>query len=353
MEPIWQNSEIRFDAPAIQLKFRKGEKLIDNIPDIEDTKGNPDEGGTFKFTNLRLLWYSDTNSAINLSIGYDSITSFEVKANYSGSHGNSTLLNLRCKFNNSKFEFIFTSRSKESNRMGPLFQTIKQAYESTKLFRDIRMRGAIIQDKDIVLLPGEMVVNKYNGVWNLSSETSNVGTFVITNVRIVWYHSTSENFNASIPYIQIKSVKKKDSKAGPAVVVETFPQGGENKGYTIGFQSEQMSQIMTELSKLHKLYFLNPYFGIENLLEERIGSRGDVDTKRGDEDIEVIESEYNERNHNIMNYMTSAAGKEGDKEVVFSTELGLAIEKPPQGLNIEHLWKILNVAPPSKKEQGL
>jgi len=35
---------------------------------------------------------------------------------------------------------------------------------------------------------------------------------------------------------------------------------------------------------------------------------------------------------------------------VFSTELGLAIEKPPKGLTIEHLWKILNVAPPTKKE---
>jgi hypothetical protein len=50
-----------------------------------------------------------------------------------------------------------------------------------------------------------------------------VGTFLTTNIRIAWFHNTSENFNASIPYIQIKSVKKKDSKMGPALVVETFP----------------------------------------------------------------------------------------------------------------------------------
>jgi len=73
------------------------------------------------------------------------------------------------------------------------------------------------------MLPQEKIVNKYTNIWNLSAEQGNVGTFLTTNIRVVWFHNTSENFNASIPYIQIKNVKKKESKFGPALVVETFP----------------------------------------------------------------------------------------------------------------------------------
>lgn len=318
MEYVWQHREIRFDCPAAQLKLRKGENVIDTMPNVEDTKGNPDEGGTFKFTNIRAIWYSDINSYINLSIGYDTVTNCEIKTNYSANTGNTQSIVLRCKFNNSKFEFIFTSKAKESSKMGTVFQGIREAYESTKLYRDIRMRGAIVQDKDLVLLPHETIVNKYNNVWNLASEATNIGTFVVTNVRIVWYHTASDNFNASIPYIQIKSIKKKDSKAGPAVVVETFPQVGEAKGYTIGFQTDQLSQMLQELTKLHKLYMTNPFFGVEGIPEEKFsGTRQEEESTKADEDAEVFDNEYNERNANMMNYLTAATGKEVKKDFQF------------------------------------
>jgi len=61
-----------------------------------------------------------------------------------------------------------------------------------------------------------------------------------------------------------------------------------------------------------------------------------------DEDVEIIESEYNEKNNTVMNYMTSNSNKDEDREVIFSSELGLAIEKPPKGVSIDQLWKILN-----------
>jgi len=31
----------------------------------------------------------------------------------------------------------------------------------------------------------------------------------------------------------------------------------------------------------------------------------------------------------------------GDEEIIFSEELGLAIQKPPNGVSIESLWKII------------
>ena len=44
------------------------------------------------------------------------------------------------------------------------------------------------------------------GVWNLSSEQGNLGSFFFTNVRVVWHANSAANFNVSLPYMQIVSV---------------------------------------------------------------------------------------------------------------------------------------------------
>ena len=68
----------------------------------------------------------------------------------------------------------------------------RRAYETTKLYRDLKLRGAIIKDKQLTLLPQEQVYNKVNGVWNLSSDQGNLGTFFITNIRMVWHANLAE-----------------------------------------------------------------------------------------------------------------------------------------------------------------
>lgn len=50
-----------------------------------------------------------------------------------------------------------------------------------------------------------------NDVWNLSSEQGNLGQFYITNCRVVWHANLAQNFNVSVPYMQIKSVRIKES----------------------------------------------------------------------------------------------------------------------------------------------
>ena len=45
------------------------------------------------------------------------------------------------------------------------------------------------------------------GIWNLSSESGNLGTMVVSNVRVVWYADINEAFNVSMPYITIESVR--------------------------------------------------------------------------------------------------------------------------------------------------
>lgn len=113
------------------------------------------------------------------------------------------------------------------------------------MYRDLKLRAALIQNKQLRLLPREQVYDKINGVWNLSSDQvqlqlilengfrlnlcsyvyciliascpwnhilslvwfqGNLGTFFITNVRIVWHANMNESFNVSIPYLQIVSV---------------------------------------------------------------------------------------------------------------------------------------------------
>lgn len=56
-DAIWQHREIRFDVAFSQLSLRKGENLIDSIPNVEDTKGNNGDRGNLLITNLRLIWF--------------------------------------------------------------------------------------------------------------------------------------------------------------------------------------------------------------------------------------------------------------------------------------------------------
>jgi Bardet-Biedl syndrome 5 protein len=94
---------------------------------------------------------------------------------------------LRTRYEQSRYEFIFTSLVKDSPRLFTSFQAVIRSYETTKLYRDLKLRGAIVQDKQVMILPKEQIFTKYNGVWNLSAEQGNLGTFYFTNIRVIWF----------------------------------------------------------------------------------------------------------------------------------------------------------------------
>ena len=137
-------------------------------------------------TNLRLIWCCARNYRINLSIGYNCIISITIHTANSRIRGPTEALYVLTKFNSSRFEFIFTNLVKGSPRHFTTVQAVHRAYETTKLYRDLKLRGAIIRDKELILLPLEEIVTKTTGVWNLSSDQGNLGTFYISNVRVVW-----------------------------------------------------------------------------------------------------------------------------------------------------------------------
>lgn len=79
-------------------------------------------------------------------------------------------------------------------------------YQRTFLYRDLKLRGAIVQAGQLIIMPDEQVYSQVQGVWNLSSDQGNLGSFVVTNIRLVWFADANETFNLSLPYLQIEAV---------------------------------------------------------------------------------------------------------------------------------------------------
>lgn len=154
--------------------------------------------------------------------------------------GQTQALFLRTRYEQSRYEFIFTSLVKDSPRLFTSFQAVIRSYETTKMYRDLKLRGAIVQDKQVMILPKEQIFTKYNGVWNLSAEQGNLGTFYFTNVRVIWFAQLAENFNVSLPWVQVKCIKVRDSKYGTALVIETSEFSG---GYILGFRVENVEEV--------------------------------------------------------------------------------------------------------------
>lgn len=324
------------------LSLRKGENLIDSIPNVEDTKGNNGDRGNLLITNLRLIWFCDDNRKINLTIGYDCVLNSEIKETNSMIKGSTQALYLRTRYQQSRFEFIFTSIVQNSPRLFSSFQAVIRSYETTKLYRDLKLRGAIVQDSELILLPKEQVFSKYTGVWNLSSEQGNLGSFYITNVRIVWFANLAEGFNVSLPWTQIKNIKIKESKFGTALVLETSDFSGN---YILGFKLENLEETYSEITALYTTYTANPIFGVECALEEVNHDIEKVTIPRVEDNIEIIDQyEMGPNLESAQYYLTAGANKLGKKkegEIIFSEEIGLAVEMPPDGMTLEKLWKIL------------
>ena len=221
------------------------------------------------------------------------------------------------------------------------------------MYRDLKLRAAIINDKQLSVLPAESIFKTYRGVWNLSAEQGNLGLFVVTNVRIVWYAQLTENFNVSVPWVHVKRIHVKESKYGIALVIETSEFSGS---YVLGFRVENIDEIFKELASLFDSYRKKPMFGVQCRFDEE----GETDIKKLTiphfEDKEnIVQTDY-EHVRSIQNtyaihkkkkqYAKDAKGQESvdsgleDEDIEYNEDLGVACEKLPSGVTIENLWKI-------------
>jgi len=118
---IWQDREIRFDVVPSSLALLNGEKEIDSINSVEDTKGNNGESGSLTITNLRLIWRAQKSARTNLSVGYNCVLNISIKSASSRLRGDTQALYVMTKYAGTKFEFIFTNLVRGSPR---LFTTV-------------------------------------------------------------------------------------------------------------------------------------------------------------------------------------------------------------------------------------
>lgn len=341
-ELLWQDREIRFDTSLTQLATRRGELTIDSINSVEDTKGNNGERGSLIVTNLRLIWVAHKSSRTNLSIGFNTIVSISIRRARSKLRGSSQALYLMTKFSGSRFEFIFTSLVQNSPRLFTTTQSVLRAYETTKLYRDLKLRVSIVKDGQLILLPNESIYSQVSGVWNLSSDQGNLGTMFITSVRVVWHANLAQNFNVSMPYTQIKDVKVRSTKFGGALVIETTKYSG---GYVLGFRidpKERLQHLLKEITSLHAVFAVDPNFGVNFESEETPKPLSTLGQPRTDDDCKLVESEDNF--DAIAAYYAdegSLLRRPSTDLIAFDPNLGLAIQPTPKHTSIDQLWAIV------------
>jgi len=163
----WQDKALKFDTKPDELQVRRGEFVIDSINSVEDTKGelliskslstdllmfpliklliskligNNGDRGSLSVTNLRLIWISHRRPNTNLSVGFKSILTLSIRNARSKLRGISQALFLVAKQGTSKYEFVFTSLVKNSPRMFVTVRSVLRAYETTPLYREIKLR---------------------------------------------------------------------------------------------------------------------------------------------------------------------------------------------------------------------
>ncbi|MES1907465.1 MAG: hypothetical protein MHM6MM_000575 [Cercozoa sp. M6MM] len=392
---LWRDAEIRFDPPSSQLALLPGEHVVDVLCDIEDTKGNNGRRGTLVVTSLRLVWLGvqlpgaglvlhdaaenrqkqikdkrqlrslerwldRIDMAPSLSIGFDCISSAAVRPSKSRLRGGEVCESLfvLARFRKTRFEFIFTSAPKSQSRhfatyAARLFdstQSVLRAYESSRLFRELRLRGALVDkpvgsgrgEGELVLLPRESVIAKIHGVWNLSVD---------------------QNFNVSVPHIQIRTAMLRQSKFGIALVLETFQRVG---GFILGFRVDDEAELKT-IAKQVKATWSSaqhaPDFGVQ---VQQASPQVPLDRRREEtvnEGVRVLgylESDAEEDESGSTPVQRSPKAKatrasdvtsafyalpaavdaeNNVEKIVASNDLaGLAIQQLPSNVDIDSLW---------------
>ncbi|XP_071491854.1 BBSome complex member BBS5-like [Diadema antillarum] len=338
-DALWEDRDVRFDINPTQMNMRPGEAVIDKLESIEDTKGNNGDRGRLLVTNLRVIWHSTSLPRVNLSVGLNCIINITVRTASSKLRGPTEALYLLTKCNNTRFEFIFTNLVPGSPRLFTTVISVHRAYETSKLYRDLKLRGAIISNKQLRMLPLEQVYDKVQGVWNLSSDQGNLGTFYITNVRLVWHAVMNEAFNVSVPYLQMRSVKIRDSKFGLALVVESSVQSG---GYVLGFRidpAEKLQEVVKEIQSLHRVYSSNPILGVEFEVDDIPQTMDELVVENVQDDIDIVDDD--EQSDAFAAYFADG-DKQKDRPPVYSEELGLAIEKLKDGFTLSNLWEVVD-----------
>ena len=149
----------------------------------------------------------------NLSIGYKTISKLNALHVTLKTSGHLAVPSADDQGQRLGHEFVFTHLNKLSPRLFDRPGSMARLRHS-RLFREIKLRGAISRDNALIMLPGEQLYSRVEGVWNVASDQGHLGIAYITNVRWVWQCESVPQFNVSAPHVQVTSVKVQNSKFG-------------------------------------------------------------------------------------------------------------------------------------------
>ncbi|XP_043477046.1 Bardet-Biedl syndrome 5 protein homolog [Leptopilina heterotoma] len=333
---MWQNNEVRFDIPFSQIEMRLGEVIIDKLENIEDNKGNAGDRGRLLITNLRIIWHSSGYPRINLSIGYNTFVSVTTKAVARVFSSNTQALYILSSFRSCRYEFLFINLDPKNSRHYTSVLGVYRSYISSKLYREIKLRGAIIHDKRLTILPQENIHSTLHGVWNLSTEQGNVGMFIVTNVRIVWFADMNHQFNVSLSYLVFASVNIRTSKFGPTLVIVSSEASG---GYVLGFRIdpvEKLHMIHKEIKALLATYNRSPIFGVDYKPEHNAPVERKIDLNEFSEVEEIAEDEISNALGVYFN-----DGEESNRIPVYNNYVGLMVEELKEDTTMQQLWELI------------
>jgi len=371
---IWQDREVRCDGTKQTLMLRKGEESFDTINHIEDSRANNGEIGTFIFTNLRLIWLNNSAPERNLSIGYDTIEELTEKEYESKIKGNTKAIFIKSKSGSQRYQFSFNSVSESSPNLYNALNNILKIYDSGRLYRDLKFKGKIMnfKEKKLDLLLDEEISGKYKNISFVSSDQNYFGTFITSNIRIVWFCNNVENFNLSIPWIQISSINLQENEEyGKILIIKSQKLFGGNSYPFFSNDQKVINNLINEVLSLKKIYQSNPILGIDirklvdnNQFEKQkknpnneinTNSKKDNEKKKSKHDIlyenllnnmndddEIVDNNYINETANIYLLNDNKSDQVVLSDIVYNEELGLAVQKLPENVTIDSLWKIIN-----------
>ncbi|GIQ88197.1 Bardet-Biedl syndrome 5 protein, partial [Kipferlia bialata] len=116
-------------------------------------------------------------------IGWDCVLALTIQTAKSRIQGIVRALFVHCKINGVEYEFTF-SAGKQSPKLFSTLQTVHRSYDSTRVYRRIKLRGALFNRKELKMLPFEESVSVHKGVWNLFSTKGSLGIMHITTLRV-------------------------------------------------------------------------------------------------------------------------------------------------------------------------
>jgi Bardet-Biedl syndrome 5 protein len=157
-----------------------------------------------------------------------------------------------------------------------LFDTIEKilfAYRTSMFYREVNLRSVLFEKETFKLLDHERVYQEIPGVWNLSADQGNLGSFIFTTVRIVWYAENNRMHNVSMPWCQIEVVKISPSKFGVAFVIKSSSSSGK---YTLGFRidpEEKMREIAKQAAQVRSfLTILTKFSSFSKRMSQHLNS---------------------------------------------------------------------------------